>query len=345
MISFARSGPESLVLHVTDKVEEIREGLVQWGTKIDLSPEMALRVYGVNRRLIFFIAMRDGAAEEEAMEAYVSENSIELLLCTLINKRLISGVEDIRLLPGFIMMRLLGDFEKGIEAVRKDLGGEIVDRDPLFRGDIPSTSSRIFFTKRALNKPVPNAAMYKKTLLVHDRSKGAIIQFLSARGMEYLGSALGTPDWNDVEIKIYDANGFFDLHRQRLWIATQGLQIGTVLEEYWGKDQALSRRSVPVYVLKIFTPIDVQEIKRLAIGLEYDGMGQRWADFDVFYKDNKISAYTELDSHPGLSRNAIGMLYRNDVIKNLDSDSRNELLHIENEIHEKGAGSPNAKKN
>ena len=30
----------------------------------------------------------------------MSENSIELLLCTLINRRLISGVEEVKMMPG-----------------------------------------------------------------------------------------------------------------------------------------------------------------------------------------------------------------------------------------------------
>ncbi len=52
------------------------------------------------------------------------------------------------------------------------------------------------------------------------------------------------------------------------------------------------------------------------MGLEYNDMGA-FADFDVFFKDKKISAYTELESHPGLSRNDIGMLYRNEIMKNM----------------------------
>jgi hypothetical protein len=71
------------------------------------------------------------------------------------------------------------------------------------------------------------------------------------------------------------------------------------------------------------------------MGLEYNDMGQRFADFDVFFKDKKISAYTELESHPGLSRNDIGMLYRNEIMKNMDSDTRNELLRLEKKLKEK----------
>ena len=335
MLSLVRSGPESLVLHATDKVADIKKHLNEWGSLVSLDPEKALGIYGNNRRLIFFISSSDLLTEEEEQETYVSENSIELLLCSLINKRLISGVEEVKVMPGYIVMRLLGNIENGIESIHKDLGGEIIERDPMFRNYIPGTSSVVYFTQKAINRAVLAQDMYDRALLIHNRSKGAIIQFLSVRGIEYLGDAMGTPDWNDVEIKIYDANGNFDIHRQRLWMATQGLQIGVVLAERWGKDQAMAMMSVPIYMVKIFTPMQVQEIKRIAMGLEYNEMGQRFADFDVFFNDKKVGAYTELEAHPGLTRNDIGMLYRNEMLKNMDSDTRNELLRLENKLREK----------
>lgn len=335
MLSLVRSGPESLVLHATDKVADIKKHLNEWGSLVSLDPEKALGIYGNNRRLIFFISSSDLLTEEEEQETYVSENSIELLLCSLINKRLISGVEEVKVMPGYIVMRLLGNIENGIESIHKDLGGEIIERDPMFRNYIPGTSSVVYFTQKAINRAVLAQDMYDRALLIHNRSKGAIIQFLSVRGIEYLGDAMGTPDWNDVEIKIYDANGKFDIHRQRLWMATQGLQIGVVLAERWGKDQAMAMMSVPIYMVKIFTPMQVQEIKRIAMGLEYNEMGQRFADFDVFFNDKKVGAYTELETHPGFTRNDIGMLYRNEMLKNMDSDTRNELLRLEKKLREK----------
>lgn len=117
-------------------------------------------------------------------------------------------------------------------------------------------------------------------------------------------------------------------------MATQGLQIGVVLAEKWGKDQAMVLVSVPIYLVNIFTPMEVDEIKKIAMGLEYDDMGQRFADFDLFFRDKKVTAYAELESHPGLSRNDVGMLYRNEMLKNMDSDTRNELLRLEKTIKE-----------
>jgi len=334
MLSLVRSGPESLVLLANEKITAIRKHLDDWGSRVLLTPEQALRIYGNNRRLIFFEPVSPLLTEEEGeLETYVSENTLDHILCTMINNRLISGIQEVRLLPGYITMRLLGNLQKGIESIHRDLGGQIINKDPMFRSDIPSTSTMIYFTEKALNKPVSDEDLYSQALLVHDRSKGALIQYLTIRGIEYLGDALGTSDWNDVEIKIYDANGFFDLHRQRLWTATQGLQIGFVLEERWGRDQAMVLKSVPIYMVKIFTPMDVREIKKIALGLEYDSLGQRFADFDVFFKERKVSAYQELEDHPGMTRNAIGMIYRNEMIKNLDTDSRNKLLELEDEIN------------
>ena len=337
VLSLVRSGPEAVLLHVTGKIQEIKSRLSAWGSHIAFDPEHALHVYGNNRRLIFLVSPSGvgSSQEDEEVTTYVSENMVESFFCDIINGRLVSGVEQAKVLPGSIVMRLLGDIARGISAIQKDLGGDIIESYPMFRSHIPGTSTIIYFTQKALNKPVSPEDMYPKALLISSRSKGALLQYLSIRAIEYLGDALGTPDWNDVEIRIYDADGFFDLHRERLWIATQGLQIGMVLAERWGKDQAMAMLSVPVYMVRVFTPMDAREIKRITLGLEYDDHGQRFADFDVFFKDKKITSYAEIEEHPGLTRNAIGMMYRNNIMRNLDSDSRGEFLKIEEEIRQR----------
>jgi len=109
MLSLVRSGPESLVLLANEKITAIRKHLDDWGSHVLLTPEQALRIYGNNRRLIFFEPVSPLLTEEEGeLETYVSENTLDHILCTMINNRLISGIQEVRLLPGYITMRLLG---------------------------------------------------------------------------------------------------------------------------------------------------------------------------------------------------------------------------------------------
>ncbi|MDO5114562.1 MAG: hypothetical protein Q4D58_00555 [Synergistaceae bacterium] len=329
MISLIRTGPESIALKISSHISEIRHKLAAWGILVSLDQEGALRRYGPTRRLVFLSAPGEEGVVEET---YVSENSLELFLTTLINSRLAEGVSDASVMPGYLMMRLMGDIGRGIEAIIRDIGGEVIDRDPIFRPDLPGTSTVIHFTRKSLAKTIPVEDMHHKALLIHSRSKGALVQYLSIHGIEYLGDALGTPDWNDVEIRICDSDGLFDLQRQRLLTVVQGMQIGLVLEEKWEREQALTRRTIPVYMMKIYTPLAVQAIKKLAMGLEYNAQGNRFVDFDVYHEDRKISAFTELDKNPGMTRNEIGVANRNEVLKNLDIDSINELLRLEEEI-------------
>ncbi len=329
MISLARTGPESLVMTADSKIQEIRHKLNVWGTLINMDAERALRTYGTSRRLVFLTAREDDLTKKET---YVSENQLEMLLITLISSRISDGLSEIFMLPGYIMMRLMGDMEKGIDAIRRDIGGEIIDRDPIFRPDIPGTSSIIYFTERSLAKAIDADNIHAKALLVHTRSKGALVQYLSLHGMEYMGDSLGTPDWTDAEIKICDSDGFFDLHRERLLTVVRGMQVGMVLEEKWEREQALTKRTIPVYMMKLYSPLRLSDIKKLAMGLEYNAEGSRFVDFDVYSGDRKISAFTELEKNPGETRNQIGMKNRNEIIKNLDMDSISELLRIEQEI-------------
>ncbi|MBR4400111.1 MAG: hypothetical protein IKT09_00310 [Synergistes sp.] len=329
MISLTRSGPETISMKITDQIPEIRHKLSAWGSLISIDPESSLKKYGAARRLVFLQIHTEG---ESTHETYVSETPLEMLLASLINSRVANGVESIGVMPGYIMMRLMGDIERGILAIQKDLGGEIIDSRPFYRPDIPGTSSIIYFTPKSLAKPVQDYDIYHKSLLVSARSKVAILQYLSLRGIEYLGTALGTPDWNDVEIKICDSDKLFELHRQRLLTVIHGLQMGMVLEEKWEMERALSHRTLPVYMMKLYTPFDVHTIKKLAMGLEYNDNGQRFADFDVYYNDQKVSAFTVLSKFPGKTRNDIGLMNRNEVLKNINLDSMNELMRLEAEI-------------
>jgi hypothetical protein len=335
MLSIVRTGPECLILNVSDKIREIEALLARWGAYVNVDQESALTIYGGNRRLVFFSISKEVPETLNPTSTYVSENSLNLLLATLINEKLVSGVETVKILPGSLIMRLLGDIDKGIKEIQEDLGGEVIHKNPTYRSYIPSTSTVVYFTNKSLNKTVSHDDIHEKALLIHDRSKGAIQQFLTRRGVEYMGDALGTPDWNDIEIKIYDADGFFAIHRSRLWAVIQGLQAGMVLEENWSKDQAFTLMSVPAYLVRIITPLDVREIKEIAMGLEYNEEGNRFADFDVYHKGKKISSQKALEEQPGVTRNQLGMLFRNEIIKNLDFDSRNELLALETTIKEK----------
>lgn len=329
MLSLIRKGPQGMSLDIDAHISEIRRKLSAWGSLVSFDPESAISKYGPTRCLVFLSAAQDGGY---LRETYVSENQLELFLTSLINSRMTEGVKNASMLPGSIMMRMLGDIGKGMAAIHRDLGGEIIDRDPIYRPDLPATSTLIYFTEKSLTKTVLTEEMYGKTLLVHSRSKEALVQYLTARDIEYLGDALGTPDWNDVEIKICDSDGQFELQRQRLLTVIHGMQVGIVLEEKWDHEQALVRRRIPVYTVKLYTPLEVQAIKRLAMGLEYNAAGKRFVDFDVYCNDRKISAFTELNVHPGMSRNDIGAANRNEIIKNLDIDSLNELMRAESAI-------------
>lgn len=248
MLSLIRKGPKGLSLKLNSHISEVKEKLSEWGSLVTFDPAAALSRYGPTRNLIFLEAL---SGNTSLNETYVSENQIELFLTTIINNRMAGDVSNATMLPSAIMMRLMGDFERGIASIQRDIGGEIIERDPIYRPDLPSTSTMIHFTEKPLTKNIRAEEMYEKALLIYSRSMESLVQFLSARDIEYLGDALGTPDWNDIEIKIYDADGFFNLQRQRFLTAVHGMQIGIVLEEKWEKELALMHRSVPVYMIKL----------------------------------------------------------------------------------------------
>ncbi|NCB72971.1 MAG: hypothetical protein EOM45_14460, partial [Clostridia bacterium] len=266
MIFFVRSGPETIVFTFTGNFDKAEKILLGWGEYAGSDIEEAFSLSGEFSRIVIARIIK-GPGQKEEVRVYISETCIQRLLCTMLNAGLGEGIAESRMQPGYILMRLLGDIEKGIERIKEDFGGDYVPNDPYFTEPLPEDSSVIYFTSEPLNHRIPHSKMHDRALYVTEHSKEKLLATLRMRQNEYLGDSMGTPDWNNMEIRIGDKEGRFSTHRKRIWTAVQGLQIGTILEEGWEKEYTLMGRVAEVYLLKLFTPLDEESVKGFLSGL------------------------------------------------------------------------------
>ncbi|MDD4159994.1 MAG: hypothetical protein PHO18_03515 [Synergistaceae bacterium] len=330
MIFFVRSGPETIVFTFTGNFEKAEQILLSWGEYAGSDIEEAFSISGEFCRIVAArIKNEDGGKEQ--IRVYISETSIQRLLCMMLNARLGEGIAESRMQPGYILMRLLGNVEKGIQRIKEDFGGKLISNVPYFSDPLPEDSSVIYFTDAPLNHQIPHSHMHSKALYIAEHSKEKLIAALRMRQNEYLGDSMGTPDWNSMEIQIGDKEGRFSLHRKRIWTAVEGLQIGTILEEGWKKEYTLMGKMVDVYLLKLFTPLDEEAIKGFLSGLEYDDTGERVADLDLFFKGRKIS-WKERGKEGGLSKTELGIAARKRMLRKLDKYSLSKMHKLDDEL-------------
>lgn len=330
MIFFVRGGPETIVFTFTKDFDKAEQILLSWGGYAGSDIEDAFSVSGEFSRIVIARVRRETGGKDE-VRVYISETCIQRLLCTMLKARLGEVITESRMQPGYILMRLLGDIEKGIEKIRDDFGGKLISNDPYFSEPLPEDSSVIYFTDEPLNHQIPHSHVYSKALYVTEHTKEKLIATLRMRQNEYLGDSMGTPDWNKMDIQIGDKEGRFSIHRKRIWTAVQGLQIGTIMEEGWKQEYTLIGKMVDVYILKLFTPLDEESIKGFLSGLEYDDLGKRLADLDLFFKGKKVS-WKDRGKEGGLSKAELGMAARRMILKKLDKYSLSKMHRLDEEL-------------
>lgn len=254
------------------------------------------------------------------------------VLCDIIKKGFCGEVIDIEISPPNIFMRLLGEHvDRAIDRIAKDFGARRASgNQPL--GHMDEDAVLLNFTKSPLNKIVPIEEFHPRALLI-DKPYGKLMVYLRAKAQEYLNIAMGSPDWNEINITMFDAMDQFNLHYQRLVSVLQGLDVGIVSGESWEPEYTIALRKSEVYQVRLLTPFDGRELKQICLGLEYDERGNRVVDFDVYFEKKKIGWASEKKMNfPELTRPEIGMICREKLLNRLPSEARAFLAGLDRQI-------------
>jgi hypothetical protein len=333
-MSLVRSGPTVINLHVP---AEGREDLIGYLKNISFKPSSnLLESYdhvGEGETLVVLETFDSGRISETSI--YQSTKEAAHIMCDIINKGFAEGIDKVKVTPPNIVMRLLGDMmDAAIDQIAKDFRARETTKNELV-SNIDESAVLVNFTSEPLNKLVP-VFMFHKRALVIDKPYGQLLAFLRAKAQEYLNISLGKPDWNEIEITIFDAMDQFNLHYQRLITVLQGLDVGVMIGEDWITEYTVALRKSEVYQIRLLTPLSPREIKRIALALEYDLDGRRLADFDVYVNKKKIGWATEKELNRGYARDDIGVLHRRRLMSSLPAEAKAVLLKLDEKIDRSG---------
>ena len=329
MMSLVRSGPTIISI----SPQNDKKSLTDYIRSISFTPSHNLNESydqaGEGDTLV--ILDKDEPGE---VSVYQTTTATSQILCELINRDMSKNILKIRVTPPNIVMRLLGDIDAAIDQIALDFKAAETTNSKLI-SNLDEPSVLVNFTSEPLNKLVHFSMFHKRALLI-DKPYGQLLAFLRAKAQEYINLALGRPDWNELEITLFDAMDQFNLHYKRLITVLQGLDVGVIMGEDWITEYTVALRKSEVYQIRLLTPLTPREIKRIALALEYDMDGRRLADFDVYANKKKIGWATERQLNKGYTRDDIGVLHRRRLMSSLPAEAKAVLMKLDAEIDRSG---------
>lgn len=335
MLSLMRGGPRLLLVE-TKNGEELGRFLDrrQADQAYDLGD--AWRKAGEDQTLFFLkdVAGKEGGEPGNWLDGsriFVISESTESLLCALVNEGLCSLVQRVESRQGGLIVRTFGEPGAIIDLLKAELGArEIQEADRTSWPEQQGTT--VLFTEKPLGRIVDPSDLHPRHLVLPMRNEPAS-RLMRRSIVRYVTSGLAGRSWNAIELRLYDKYGLYDLHYKRVMRALEALELGLVVGEGWSRDFARVLLELKCYSLKMVTPLDPPEVKRILVGLEYAANGTRIMDIDLYLGKQKVG-WTELAENEkrGKSRESIGLKARSDLYARLEPADRGELEALEAEI-------------
>lgn len=332
MVSLVRNGSRSIYI-TTRNIDSLTSFLEENLNGKEMDIQVIQDRSKEYQTLIFISDLLSNEKDEikKIISFLIPEEPVSVL-SAIISHGATDMIETIRPGANLVIMRATGNLDKVIKAVQEDIGGELISFSEGIHND-NSDYTIIGLTEKPLSKGIL-ASDFNKDFLIIKGVYGKIKSDLRMQALRYLNIGLGNKDWNEIEIRIYDMYGAYNLHYNRMIQVFDDLDIGLVLGESWSKDYPKALLSVQIYRVRFFTFKEAAELKKILFGLEYLRDGTRVVDYDVYYKNKKVGWVDLLNrrERKTATRDKEALITQNELFKILSEDTIEELEKIEKEI-------------
>lgn len=270
-----------------------------------------------------------GSDEKNAL---VIADEPAVILAGLINSGLACSITRTKIVSRTIIMRTMGDMEKVFDELQETYHGEEGSLMEFINSNLEQ-GVIIALTDKSLNRQVTLSDIYmEKCLLVND-NYFTIYKELRSNALKYLNSGLKNKIWYEMDIRIYDMYGAFQLHFDRLMNVLTELEMGIVLGSTWTKDYPKMLLAVDVYSVRFFTFYEPKYIKKILLGMEYVDDGTRIVDYDLYMGRKKIS-WRDLTKDRKMTRDDLGLYFRKETMSNLTQLEAKKIYEMEEKVME-----------
>jgi len=297
------------------------------------SPELLDDIFSTSNEGNTVVIVTDKISEKvreaDMLYLFLLKDELEGLLANITNHSIKEPVVNkVKLSPRIILLRAIGDIEKVIKQVTQDVDGVTLPTSHAL--DNVATGTLIYFSGNALHKATHLNTTYE-TCVYTNTSYYSVFRYLRNQNLKYLNIGIDNTDWYELKIKIYDAYGHFDLHYNRMRYIFEKLEMGMILGETWGTDIASVFQTVGIYKVRFFTFKEPLEIKKILVGLEYLGDGERICDYDLYWKRKKYH-WDQVRTETVKGKTELGVYYRDRIMSQLNHGEKIKMAAMEKEI-------------
>ncbi|MGI6584742.1 MAG: hypothetical protein ACOX3L_02100 [Lutisporaceae bacterium] len=330
MLSLVRGGPK-ILLFESSRIEELSDYFIQEKGAEAYNSDDAFENAGENHTILFITEkITEVVNFNKTNNGFLIEEEPDVILCNMLNDNKLHLVSKSRIATRIIVLRAMGDLERVVKDISEDyqcVEGNAWD----IINSRDEKGTLVVITDKPLHRNISyKRDIYNKSLYVKEKYR-PLIRSLRSRALKYLNNGLGNKDWHELEIRIYDKYGKFDLHYNRLLDVMEALEIGIILGASWGKDYPRPMLAIEIYRVRFFTYYDPIYIKKILLGLEYLDDDTRIVDYDLFYKRKKLYWAKTIEKGIG-ERHLIAAKYRKEILSKLSATQTKKLREIEQDI-------------
>ena len=313
-----RFGP-SIVFLMGD-VEKLKDAVKKLFNVEEIPTDEAIRESNEFETILLVTPPDEAGTVPPAMGFHIKQGA-KVVLSEIVNSRI--PVERVEIESTIIILRVPERVDEALRLLADKFNGEIMSQmDALNLGEACDTV--ISVTRKKLTSPIGPEDIDGAVLVRRD--------FLSVYRELLIDTPMLLlkllPEWNELTIKLYDAERRYEENIERLLLVIEDLDLGFIVGEGWDWDYPRPFMRVPVYRLKLLTWEKPEKVKFLLKGLEYRGY-RRLCDIDVFVGNKKIDwvSLGKFDSKFELAKKA-----REELEKLLSDDVKKKLHEIEEKL-------------
>ncbi|MBM7614991.1 hypothetical protein [Alkaliphilus hydrothermalis] len=324
---FLRMGPRFLFIR-SDEIQEVKAFLIQHLEGKSIPFHEGLELATEDSTLCFLTEKnKEKTSIKDAKEIVLVNQVASVCLSEMINSHVEKMVYRVDMGPASMIMRIAGDEKKIMKRFLEVYQGELVNwEEGICKGEKGDTI--LSLTQKPINSVLKKNDMITPNILLY-QPVTYLYKALRIEGTRFITQNLEQGQWYELRINIYDSEGKYQENYERLVYVLSKLEIGMILGETWTKDHALSLFSVLAYQIRFFTYCTPEEIKKVLVGLEYTFEGERLVDYDLYYRNKKIS-WIDIEKKKG-RRNKMNesRTYREELYTRLSRDDISYLEKIE----------------
>lgn len=288
MLNLVAPGPK-VVVAKTERPQELKQYLQDHFQAIQME-RLGLGNEAQMAKSILCVMKNTATTSEEALYLGM-EQSMEFVLCNLMDEAVKPLISSLRALPQVIVFNSLGEHAPVVDKIQTEFQCERTSAKELLARENNEGVIIAFLTQESETE----RAFYQDMLFVQ-QSYADLISYLRIHAPRYLAKAFAPNTWHMVDLRIYDRYEVYDLQYKRLIKAIQALQLGYIVTETWNREVGMFTEPVGTYHIRLLTFLEPIELKKMLMGLEYSASSRRLVDLNIFWHNKKISWRNLLDN-------------------------------------------------